>query len=71
MKTKSGPRLTSHVLDGVVAACASALAGPVGDEYGGDFTDEDGENMEKAMAWAQHQRELWVTRRSRIRTRQT
>lgn len=50
---KPRKRLTDKVLRGIRAACSAGLAGPVGD--GGDFTEQDGDDMEAALAWANGQ----------------
>lgn len=52
-KIQTRRRLTDKVLRGIRAACNAGLAGPVGD--GGDFTEQDGDDMEAALAWANGQ----------------
>lgn len=45
--------MTFRVLSGIRAAINAALAGPIGD--GGDFDDQDGLDMEAALAWTDGQ----------------
>ena len=61
------PVITPRILDGIIAATNAALAGPIG--VGGDFSDKDGEDMERANKWAYEMRR-WLAGQKEKRHRE-